>query len=49
MSSTPSDDVASVEDALNNITLASWDRIRSSDEINSFLHRRELATAEIEV
>ena len=49
MSNTPSDDVASLEVALNNVTLASWDRIRSSEEINTFLHRRELATAEIDL
>lgn len=35
--------------ALENITIASWERQRSSTELQSFLSRREAVVADIEL
>ena len=40
--------IQDVEKSLNEIAIKSWERLRSSDELNSFLGRRELALSMIE-
>lgn len=42
-------DVAQFEDALKQVTIATWNRVRSSDELTSFVDRRHAALAEIEL
>ncbi len=37
------------EQALEAVTLASWERQRSTSELHDFLSRREAATADIEL
>lgn len=50
MSKTNSDgEVAQFEDALNTITLASWNRVRSDEELNSFIDSRHAMLADVEI
>lgn len=50
MSKTNSDgEVAEFEDALNTITLASWNRVRSDEELSSFINSRHAALADVEI
>jgi hypothetical protein len=50
MQTTSSDsDVANFEDALSSITLASWNRVRSSEELLSFIDTRHAALADVEL
>jgi len=37
------------ESTLTQVVLASWNRLRSPEELDSFITRRELALAEVEV
>lgn len=48
---TPSSDsnIAQFESALKSITLATWNRVRSRDELTSFIDRRHTAVADIEL
>lgn len=48
---TPSSDsdVAQFEDALNQVAVATWNRVRSSNELTEFLDRRYTALADIEL
>lgn len=50
MSKTNSDgEVAQFEDALSAITLASWNRVRSDEELNSFINTRHAALADVQI
>lgn len=50
MSSTSSDDqVADFEDALSHITLASWNRVRTDEELNAFINTRHAALVDVEI
>lgn len=50
MSTEKSDsEIANFEDALNTITLASWNRVRSDEELNSFITSRHAALADVEI
>lgn len=42
-------DVAEFEDDLKQVTIATWNRVRSSEELTSFIDRRHAALAEIEL
>ncbi len=41
--------VAPFEDALRQVTVATWNRVRSSNELKDFLDRRYSALADIEL
>jgi hypothetical protein len=50
MSDTSSDsNVAQFEDALRQVTIATWNRKRSSDELRRFITRRHDALADVEL
>lgn len=50
MSSTSGDnEVADFEDALSHITLASWNRVRSDEELSSFVNTRHAALVDVEI
>jgi hypothetical protein len=42
-------DVAQFEDALRQVTIATWNRVRSSGELKQFIDRRHSALADIEL
>lgn len=42
-------DVVQFEDALKSVTIATWNRVRSSTELRDFVERRHNALAEIEL
>lgn len=42
-------DVAQFEDDLKQVTIATWNRVRSSDELTSFVDRHHAALTEIEL
>lgn len=42
-------DIAQFEDALNQIATATWNRMRSNQELNDFIDRRHSALANIEL
>ncbi|AKM80443.1 MAG: hypothetical protein UW38_C0001G0596 [Candidatus Saccharibacteria bacterium GW2011_GWC2_44_17] len=48
---TPSGDstVAQFEDALKALTLSTWNRVRSQEELSSFIDRRHTALTDIEL
>lgn len=41
--------IAQFEDALRQVTVATWNRVRSTDELKQFLDRRFNALADIEL
>ena len=43
------ENVAQFEDALRQVTVATWNRVRSSNELKDFLDRRYNALADIEL
>ncbi len=50
MKNTSSDsEVAQFEAALKSVTVATWNRVRSSNELQDFIERRHNALAEIEL
>lgn len=50
MSDSKSDSmVAEFEDTLRQVTVATWNRVRSSDELRDFIDRRHSALADIEL
>ena len=50
MSSTLNDgDIADFEDALNTITLASWNRVRTDDELKNFINSKHSALVDVEI
>lgn len=42
-------EIAQFEDALRQVTVATWNRVRSSNELKDFLDRRYNALADIEL
>lgn len=42
-------EVAEFEDALKSVTIATWNRVRSSNELHDFVEQRHNALAEIEL
>lgn len=50
MSNTSSDaGTADLEDTLRQVTIATWNRVRSSSELQDFITRRHSAVADIEL
>jgi len=43
------EDIAQFEDTLRQVTVATWNRVRSSNELKDFLDRRYNALADIEL
>ena len=43
------EELADIEDSLGHLTLASWNRVRSSDELQGFIDRHHSAIATVEL